>query len=208
MDVLQLGARLELHELVDRRSCRDRAVQDSFDLPRDRHGHPEALREGGDGRSAADTFGDRQPTCESLDDSADSAASPFALPGLAYHAPTTRAADGSRGFCVVHHALTGAPPEDAFEFTVRPADAAGKLELTALELRLWRHAGSALRRLRVEPLGTIDLGECTATWWEALSVRPSSPVVVEGPVTVRLAPETKATAEFRLDAVRLRGHVR
>lgn len=60
MDVLQLGARLELHELVDRRSCRERAVQDSFDLPCDRHGHPEALREGGDGRSAADTFGDRQ----------------------------------------------------------------------------------------------------------------------------------------------------
>jgi len=151
------------------------------------------------------TFGDREPTCESLDNEPTSLASALALPTLAYYEPTTRAQDGRRGFCVAYHALPQSPEGNAFEFSLRPSEVGGKLELTAPEFRLWRRAGSALRRMRGEPLGVVELGECATTGWEQCVLRPDRPLEVNDEVTIRLIAEADATAEVRLDDVRLRG---
>jgi hypothetical protein len=152
------------------------------------------------------TFGDREPTCESLDDDPATTASALTLPKLAYYEPTTRAADGSRGLCVAHHVLPGKAEGSAFEFSLRPSEAGRKLELTALELRLWRRAGSGPRRVRVEPFGSVELADQGG--WQDGVLRLVPAFQADGEVTIRLVPEAGETAEMRLDGVRLRGRTK
>jgi hypothetical protein len=167
---------------------------------------PPATRETEGAVLASYTFGDREPTCESFDDDPATTASALTLPKLAYYEPTTRALDGSRGFCVVHHVRFGQPEANAFEFSVQPTQAQGKLELTALEFRVWRRAGDGLRRVRVEPFGSIELAD-QAGWQDGV-LRAAPALVAEGGATIRLIPEAEATTEMRLDGVRLRGRAK
>jgi hypothetical protein len=174
---------------------------------------PPATREAEGVVLASYTFGDREPTCESLDDDPGSLATALKLPKLAYYEPTTRAADGTRGFCVTHHVLAGKPDENAFEFSLRPAEAGGKLELTGLEFRLWRRARSGLRRVRVidgegRVLGTLEFGERAETGWEGCALRFTPVLSTQAETTVRLVPEAEETTAVKADDVRLRGRVR
>jgi hypothetical protein len=158
-------------------------------------------------------FGDRAPTCESLDDDPGSLASALKLPPLAYYGPTTRAADGTRGFCVVHHVLAGKPDQNAFEFSLRPAKAGPALELTGLEFRLWRRAGGGLRRLSVtddagKPLGGFEFTERPDAGWERCALRFTPVVSTQAETTVRLVPEAEEMTAVKVDDVRLRGCVR
>jgi hypothetical protein len=165
----------------------------------------ERARDGG--ILACFTFGDRVFTLQSAENAPDSAVSAFGVPFLAFSAPTTRGSDGVRGLCLAYHALPQTSPDAAFSVAVTPVDPTKRLELTALDLRLWRRQGSALRSLRVEPLGALDLGECAITGWDSLVIRPTAPVRVAGTATVRIVPEPTALADLRLDTVRLHGRV-
>ncbi|MBM4050945.1 MAG: hypothetical protein FJ279_38100 [Planctomycetes bacterium] len=166
------------------------------------------------------TFGDREPTLESVHDQPGCRVTALRVPPSACFDPVTNDRQGRRGFSVACRLGPRGSERDTFEFTLRPAGDSRHLKLTVLRAALWREAGSPCRRLTVEArigtdkapqaLGALDFGEASASGWQerALAI-PSSFPGVEGEVTVRLLPDGHLTpALVRLDDLKLHGFVR